>query len=335
MSNLKVVLVGLGNFGSGWYKRLRRHPGVKAVCVVEANAQLRETIDSETPFYSSLKEAIINEHPDIVINVTPPHVHTAINEIAFEHGLPVLCEKPISGDIKDAEYIVGQAELKNIPFMISENYRFFAPVLKVKELLDSGVIGQLSSVHIEFDRYHVVPVPYFSRLSNGLLEDVTIHHFDMIRYFTGQEAVKVFAMNSNPPGSWTNATTIHLSAWMELDGGTVVDYHGSMMAKGKLTEWYGDWRFEGAEGAIVLTSNRVQLMKEGKADEVYTFDGVGNVLSIDEFLTALKEKREPRPSGRDYLKSQSLVHAAAVSSRHGKMVSVEDALIEAEVTTGV
>ncbi|MDQ0877410.1 hypothetical protein QFZ77_006069 [Paenibacillus sp. V4I3] len=62
-----------------------------------------------------------------------------------------------------------------------------------------------------------------------------------------------------------------------------MDYHGSMMAKGKLTEWYGDWRFEGAEGAIVVTSNQVQLMKEGKADEVYTFDGVGNVLSIDEF----------------------------------------------------
>ncbi|NOU85464.1 gfo/Idh/MocA family oxidoreductase [Paenibacillus sp. LMG 31460] len=326
---MKAVLVGLGNFGSGWYKRLRRHAGVDAVCVVEANVQLRETIDPETPFYSSLEDAIISERPDFVINVTPPHIHTSINEIAFAHGLPVLCEKPISNDITDAQYIVGQAELKNIPFMISENYRFFAPVLKAKELLDSGVIGHLSSVHIEFDRYHVVPVPYFGRLANGLLEDVTIHHFDMIRYFTGQEAVKLFAMNSNPPGSWTETTTVHLSAWMELDGGTVVDYHGSMMAKGKLTEWYGDWRFEGADGAIVITSNRVQLMKEGKADEVYTFDGVGNVLSIDEFLTALKEKREPRPNGRDYLKSQSLVHAAAVSSRTGKMLSVEEALREA------
>ncbi|OPH47934.1 hypothetical protein BC351_39275 [Paenibacillus ferrarius] len=325
---MKAVLVGLGNFGLGWYKRLRRHPGVQTVCVVEANVQLRETIDSETPFYLTLEEAIISECPDFVINVTPPHIHTTINEIAFSHGLPVLCEKPISNDITDAQYIVNQAELKNIPFMISENYRFFAPVLKAKELLDRGVIGHLSSVHIEFDRYHVVPVPYFGRLANGLLEDVTIHHFDMIRYFTGQEAVKVFAMNSNPPGSWTDTTTIHLSAWMELDGGTVVDYHGNMMAKGKLTEWYGDWRFEGAEGAIAITSNRVQLMKEGKADEVYTFDGVGNVLSIDEFLAALKEKREPRPSGREYLKSQSLVHAAAVSSRTGKMLSVEAALRE-------
>lgn len=325
---MKVVLVGLGNFGSGWYKRLKRHAGVKEIYVVEANAQLRETIDPETPFYSSLEEAILSERPDFVINVTPPHVHTAINEVAFEHGLPVLCEKPISNDMKDAQYIVGLAEQKNIPFMISENYRFFAPVLKAKELLDSDVIGKLSSVHIEFDRYHVVPVPYFGRLANGLLEDVTIHHFDMIRYFTGQEAVKVLAMNSNPPGSWTETTTIHLTAWMELDGGAIVDYHGSMMAKGKQTEWYGDWRFEGAEGAITITSNRVELKRDGEADQVYAFDGVGSMLSLDEFLAALKEKREPRPSGRDYLKSQSLVHAAAVSTRKGKMISVEEALRE-------
>ncbi|MBD2872297.1 Gfo/Idh/MocA family protein [Paenibacillus arenilitoris] len=329
MSGMKAVLVGLGNFGSGWYKRLRRHAGVQAVCVVEANAQLRETIDPETPFYSSLEDAIISERPDFVINVTPPHIHTAINEIAFAHGLPVLCEKPISNDIKDAQYIVGQAERKHIPFMISENYRFFAPVLKAKELLDSGVIGKMSSVHIEFDRYHVVPVPYFGRLANGLLEDVTIHHFDMIRYFTGQEAVKVFAKNSNPPGSWTESTTIHLTAWMELDGGTVVDYHGNMMAKGKQTEWYGDWRFEGAEGAISITSNRVKLMRDGMPDEVYTFEGVGDLLSLDEFLAALKQQREPKPSGRDYLKSQSLVHAAAVSSRKGITLTVEEALREA------
>lgn len=325
---MKVVLVGLGNFGLGWYKRLKRHAGVKEVCVVEANPQLRETIDPETPFYSSLEEAILNKRPDIVINVTPPHVHTAINEVAFEYGLPVLCEKPISNDMKDAQYIVDLAEQKNIPFMISENYRFFAPVLKAKELLDSSVIGKLSAVHIEFDRYHVVPVPYFGRLANGLLEDVTIHHFDLIRYFTGQEAVKVFAMNSNPPGSWTETTTIHLTAWMELDGGAIVDYHGSMMAKGKQTEWYGDWRFEGADGSITITSNRVELKIDGQADIVHTFDGVGSMLSLDEFLAALMEKREPKPSGRDYLKSQSLVHAAAISSRKGKMLSVDEALRE-------
>ncbi|WP_028611680.1 Gfo/Idh/MocA family protein [Paenibacillus harenae] len=323
---MKAVLVGLGNFGSGWYKRLSAHAGVKSVCVVEANVQLRETIDPETPFYTSLEDAINRESPNFVINVTPPHVHTAINEIAFKHGLPVLCEKPISNDITDAQYIVEQAERRNIPFMISENYRFFAPVLKAKELLDNGAIGSLSSVHIEFDRYHVVPVPYFGRMANGLLEDVTIHHFDMIRYFTGQEAVKVIAMNSNPPGSWSETTTIHLCAWMELECGTVVDYHGNMMAKGKQTEWYGDWRFEGSEGAITITSNRVTLMRDGISDKVYTFDGVGDMLSLDEFLAALKERREPRPSGRDYLKSQSLVHAAAVSSRKGIMLTVEEAL---------
>lgn len=101
-----------------------------------------------------------------------------------------------------------------------------------------------------------------------------------------------------------------------------------VIALRKLTEWYGDWCFEGSDGAIVLTSNQVQLIKEGKDEEMYIFNGVRNVQSINEFLAALIEKREPRPSGTDYLKSLSLVHAAAVSSRTGKALSMEKVLRE-------
>jgi predicted dehydrogenase len=318
---MKAILVGLGNFGSHWYKQLRKHPSVSLIGVVEANPQLKESIDPDMPFYSSLEEAILTERPDFIVNVTPPHVHTRINELAFSHRLPVLCEKPISNELSDAQYIVSQAEKNGIPFMISENYRFFSPVRKVKELLDNGAIGELSSLHIEFARYHEVTVPYFGRLENALLEDVAIHHFDMVRYFTGREAKQVLARNSNPPGSWCTSN-IHMTAWVELEGGTIVDYYGSMMAKGKQTEWYGDWRFEGSKGSITLMGKRVQLTREGHPDEMYEFADMGDVTSIDEFLASLKENREPQPSGKDYLKSQSLVHAAGLSCKLGKVLSV-------------
>jgi predicted dehydrogenase len=314
---MKAVLVGLGNFGSYWYRQLRLR-GLE-VCVVEANIQLKESIDPGVAFYSSLEDAIAEQRPDIVVNVTPPHVHAVINEIAFAHGLPVLCEKPISNDLAEAKDIVEKSELLGVPLMISANYRYHAPARKAKELLDGGVIGSLSSIHIEFYRYHEVAVPYFLKLEHPLLQDVAIHHFDLLRYFTGLNANRVSAHSSNPPGSWCDSN-IHLNAWFELEQGVIANYQGSMMAKDKLTEWYGDWRFEGAEGVLLLGAENVRLIREGKPEEVYPFSGMGEMTSLDEFLAALKGNRQPSPNAREYLKSQTLVYAAVQSTNTGQPV---------------
>lgn len=320
---MKAVLVGLGNFGSYWYGLLKEHARAIELICVDSNSQLKDRIDPFMTYYPSLEEAIGAERPDFVINVTPPHVHTSINEIAFAHGLPVLCEKPISGDLFEARAVVQKAEKLGIPFMISENYRFFAPVRKAKELLDRRQIGELSSVHIEFARNHEVTVPYFAKLKHPLLEDVTIHHFDMVRYFTGREAVAVTARSGNPPGTWL-AANIHLNASMLLEGGTLVDYYGSLAANSKQTEWYGEWRFDGTEGYLILSAGRVELARKGETPEIFEFAHLGDVWSIDEFLAALRERREPRPSGRDYLKSQTLVFAAGKSSDEGRTVRVAE-----------
>lgn len=318
---MKAILVGLGNFGSYWYQQLRLR-GLE-VSVVETNAQLKDRIDKGVAFYGSLEEAIDARLPDFIVNVTPPHIHARINEIAFSHGIPVLCEKPISNEIEEAKGIVAKSELLDVPFMISANYRYQAPVRKAKELLDHGAIGNLSTIHIEFARYHEVAIPYFLKLENPLLQDVAIHHFDLLRHLTGLNAKKVSANSSCPPGSWCD-TNIHLTAWFELETGVIADYTGSMMAKGKLTEWYGDWRFEGSEGTLLLGADSVRVMKEGTPDEVYPFSDMGELNSLDEFLASLKEKRQPRPNGSDYLQSQTLVWAAVISVKSGRIIGLEE-----------
>lgn len=326
---MKAILVGLGNFGFSWYKDLRRHPGISKLSVVESNIQMRDKIDQDVPFFQSMEESISAERPDFVVNVTPPRVHSSINEIAFSYRLPVMCEKPISHSMSNAKYIVAQAEKYSIPFMITENYRFFSAVRKAKEILDRGEIGEISTVKVVFSRYHPVSAPYFLEMENPLLEDIAIHHFDLIRHLTGQEAKTLFAQNSNPPGSWS-ANNIHLNALLEMESGIIVNYNASMMSRGKQTEWYGDWQFEGSKGVLALTSRSVQLSKENSAlqDEIHEFKDFGNFGCIDEFLSSLKENREPRPSGKDYLKSQGLVYVASVSSKAGKMLNVKETLNE-------
>ncbi|MCR8631587.1 Gfo/Idh/MocA family protein [Paenibacillus radicis (ex Xue et al. 2023)] len=318
---MKAVLVGLGNKGYSWYKRIRRdHPHIQ-LAVVEVNAELQARLAGEpVPFYTSVSEAIEKERPDILINVTPPAFHSAVNELAFEHRLPVFCEKPISNNYEESVRIVELASQRNIPFMIAENYRCFPFTRHMKSLLEQGEIGSISTIQIDFCRYHPTDIPYFLALKNPLLEDVTIHHFDLIRYLTGQEAKSIYAFNYCPVGSWLQAN-VNLNFCLEMEDGIVVNYIGSMTEKGHQTGWSGDWRIEGTEGALLLIEDRLFLNK-GEGNIPVDSSGIPDLSCFHHFLEALSEGRNAETCGEDYIKSEALVHFANQSHELQQRVQI-------------
>ncbi|WP_312886696.1 Gfo/Idh/MocA family protein [Paenibacillus foliorum] len=302
-------MVGLGNKGYSWYKRIRRdHPDIQ-LAVVEVNLELQARLAGElVPFYTSVAEAVVKEQPDILINVTPPAFHSVVNELAFEHRIPVFCEKPISNNYMESLRIVELARLGNIPFMVAENYRCFPFIRHMKMLLDQGVIGNIATIQIDFCRYHPTDIPYFLALENPLLEDVTIHHFDLIRYLTGREGKSIYAFNYCPVGSWLKAN-VNLNFCLEMEDSIVVNYIGSMTEKGRQTGWSGDWRIEGTEGALLLIDDQLFLNK-GEGNIPIDSSGIADLSCFHHFLVALKEGRDAETCGEDYIKSEALVYFA-------------------------
>ncbi|RKN79187.1 Gfo/Idh/MocA family protein [Paenibacillus ginsengarvi] len=316
---MKAILVGLGAAGFGWYKRLRDRGLLAAV--VESDASRVSMLEGAAyPFYTSLEEALEREKADFLVNVTPPMAHTAINHMAFDRGLPVLCEKPISFDYGESVQIVRRAVRESIPFMIAENYRRFRHIRKVKQLLDSGAIGAISFIDIRFCRFHHVQRNYTVQV----LDDIGVHHADLLRYLTGAEAKAVQAKLYNPPGGWAEeGAVLNAHAIIEMEGGVVAGYSASIAARGAQTTWSGDWRIEGTEGAIELAGDEIHLTREGRTEIVADFSGVDAADSLSEFVAALREGREAETSGRDYLNTQALVHFITLSARTGARTSVE------------
>ncbi len=317
---MKLVMAGIGNFGSYWYAQLKtRHPRLK-VAVADPDAQKAARLAPGDPYYASVEEALDAERPDFLLNLTPPAVHTRINHLAFDRRLPVLCEKPIAEDWGEALEIVARAEREGIPFMIAENYRRNPQMRKARQLIEQGAIGGIVFIECRFFVNFWEDKAYLLAMPDPLLQDVSIHHLDALRYLSGSEGRRLQARCFNPLGSRYPGNTA-VAAVIELTNGAYATYSGSLSARGAETDWMGCWRIEGSQG-ILHIDRQVYLEKEGRRALVRDRRGIDRRSCLEEFIAALREGRRPETSGADYLKTQALVHFARQSSLYGRSCEI-------------
>jgi predicted dehydrogenase len=320
---MKLIQAGLGSFGMYWYRNLKRHhPGLQVVVVDTDPSAAKRMADASDRFYSDLVEAIEVEKPDFLLNLTPPRVHTAINNLAFDHKLPVLCEKPIAADYQEAAQVVTRALHEGILFMIAENYRRAASMRRVKELINQGVIGSIWSLHCDQTCLFFTDKPYFMQLENAYLVDVIVHHLDLARFLSDREGSWMFAKNYHPQGSY-HPGNLGLELILGMEGGITFSLSGNLATKGAQTDFLGHWRIEGTAGTIFDRNGKIQVVKNGKTLLREDLTHTAAAGPLEDFLQALQTGVTPQTSGADYLKTQCLVHYAEVSSAQEQMVQIE------------
>lgn len=120
---------------------------------------------------------------------------------ALEAGCHVLCEKPISNEIRFAEEMVAKAKEKNLCFGIDLNHRFTPAARLAKRWVDEGRLGHLLFVNMSM--WIMNPnesSPYFQ------LKALHPHTVDVMRYFCGDiEAVQCFATKAPGRKIWSTA----------------------------------------------------------------------------------------------------------------------------------
>ncbi|UKS30948.1 cupin domain-containing protein [Paenibacillus sp. HWE-109] len=307
---MKAVLIGLGGFGSAWYRRMRGvYKDRIELAVVDTNPDKKAVLNGEdVPFYTSVEEAIECERPDIIINVTPRQSHTAINHLALDHKLPIFCEKPIAANYEDAVAVVERAEREGIPLMIAENYRTYPASRKLKQLLSEGAIGDLLTLDCDFYRQRDKDKRDFEDPAS-VLEELNVHHFDLLRYWTGREVGKLYAVKRH-----------QMQIVMDMQMGIQATLRCSTSTFGRQTDWTGDWRIEGTKGTILFVDKQITLTTEAGTIHIADFADAAAPGPFDEFLLSLEQGRPAETSGRDYLKNQALAHYARQSLSEGRPV---------------
>ncbi|MGW0824798.1 Gfo/Idh/MocA family protein [Streptomyces sp. NPDC002845] len=222
---LGIAVIGTGRMGADHVRRIDEViSGARVAAVVDIDAerakQLAADIDGCTA-YNDPVAAMAADDVDAVVIASPGPAHEAALLTAFEHDLPVLCEKPLTPDaasalrVLEAEQKVGH-RLVQVGFM----RRYDAEYMKLKALLDSGQLGRPLMLHNRH-RNATLPVPGFT--SEMLINDAVVHEMDITRWLLDQEITAVTVMKPRPSSNAPEGLQDPQFVIFETDGGALVD----------------------------------------------------------------------------------------------------------------
>jgi len=341
MTPLRLIQVGMGGWGRDWARLLARHGDLaRTVAYIDVQPEMLARLQADNGTaaelcFPSLEAALAAVEADAVLVTAALGGHVPVAIAALEAGTHVLVEKPFAPSLAEARRVVELAAARGLRLMVSQNYRFFPAAQTAAALVREGVLGAVGSASVRFRKYaNTQPrdTHWHYRLRQPLLEDMAIHHFDLMRFVLGQEPRAVSCRAWNP--AWSNfAEPAAAVAAISFDGGAVVDYSGSWVSTGAPTTWAGEWQIECEHGVIAWTgrddsgtaADAVTLRPRGKRPrrmelrELRHWDRAG---SLAAFVAAVGDGVEPPASGRDNLGSLALMFAAVESAVTGQPQTV-------------
>ena len=142
------------------------------------------------------------EKPDVIIVTSVDRTHDQYIIRAMELGCDVITEKPITTDEKKAQSILDAQKKSGRSIRVAFNYRYAPHHSKIRELIASGTIGEVYSVHFEWLLNTEHGADYYRRWhrnkinSGGLLVHKSTHHFDLVNFCLGTHPKTVFAFGA-------------------------------------------------------------------------------------------------------------------------------------------
>ncbi len=333
---MKAILTGLGGRGLYWLDNARRHPDVDIVAFVEPyEGAITRAVEkygvARDTIFASLDEAIANSDADFVLDVTPPAIHPEIAFKAFENGLHVIGEKPLSDNFEVAKKVAAASHAAGLTHMITQNYRFGALPRTSRRVLDDGLIGKPGQCDIKFymnwadlPGSHYVTEPYM------LINDMMVHHFDLMRYVLNEDPISVSAKTWNQPWGWHAGDACH-SITFQFESGLIATHVANGAAVGSRTTYNGDWRIEGPQGSLdwegdkLFHSHLHRAEKEVDHREIKLDETApGDQAMLDEFFAVIRDNRAPECGAQDNLKSLAMVFAAIQSAQEKREVMLSE-----------
>ncbi len=152
------------------------------------------------------KELPEGERMDFVSIVTPNHVHFPPAKMALEHGFHVICDKPLSFNLEEAEALVKLVNDSGLIFALTHNYTGYPMVKQAKMMIKNGALGKIKKVVVEYPQGWLSTLlegteqkqaawrtdPSKSGIA-GAMGDIGTHAENLAEYITGLKIAQVCA----------------------------------------------------------------------------------------------------------------------------------------------
>ncbi len=134
---------------------------------------------------------------EAVAIVTPNHVHYAAAKAFLERGIHVICDKPLTSTLQDAEKLVEVAEKSNALFVLTHNYTGYPMIRQAREMIANGDLGALRVIQVEYAQDWLSEEQDFKQAewrtdparsgAGGSTGDIGTHAFNLAAFVTGLE----------------------------------------------------------------------------------------------------------------------------------------------------
>jgi len=152
LDTLRLAVVGCGTISRLNVPGYLRHERCKVTVLcdpVPERAEVRAREWGISPrIYTSYADVLNDGDVDAVELLTPTHLHPTQVVAGLDAGKHVSCQKPIANTMAEVEEIAAAIQRGKTRFRVTENFLFYPPILKAKQLLDAGAIGEPSLVRI-------------------------------------------------------------------------------------------------------------------------------------------------------------------------------------------
>jgi predicted dehydrogenase len=346
MEKLRVAMVGTGGIARGRHLPcFSKHPNAQIVAVSDVVRDSAEAVAKEYNIpgvYTDYTEMFEKEQIDAAVICTPNKYHAPATISALEHGLHVLCEKPMALDPAEGHAMIAAAKKANKTLSIAFHYRHMGNVRAAHKVVSAGDLGKVYMVRVHALRRRGIPAwgtfVHKHIQGGGAMIDFGVHLLDTALWLMGNpKPVEVCASlsqnlgkqpNVNPWGQWNyQEFTVEdqVAAFVRFDNGASMLLECSWALN--IPESVEQVSLSGTEAGLEVFPLKVNkaahdMLVSWKPDWLPgERDNPGDVQTND-FVTAILEGRSPIVQAEQALQVTEIVDAIYRSAEAGKAIQL-------------
>lgn len=328
---LRVAVIGAGRIGQIHSEAIASHPEATLALVCDPFGSAAADLAARYGARSCLEAAEVFADPEVdaVVIGSPSTFHAEQVLAAAKAGKAVLCEKPVAISAKEGRWLEDElAKIDHQPIMVGFQRRFDPTMRRMRELLAEGAIGELDQVTITSRDPGPPPASYIAQ-SGGIFKDMTIHDFDLARFYMGDVA-EVTAIGQPLLPDVTAAGDVSAAVIMlkASSGAVAVILNNRLCATGY------DQRLElhGNQGSLHMENQRptsllvngahASAAKDPYLDFFLTRYAEAYRNELIAFIESINKGADVSPTVHDGVQALVLAEAAATSMSTGQTVTL-------------
>lgn len=297
---------------------------------------LAEAFVPDAAIYRDHKKMLAEERLDAVTVALPNYLHAPVSIDALNAKCHVLVEKPMAASSAECQKMIDAAKKSKRTLMVNQSQRLFPIHRKAKEVLDSGIIGDILHITAMFghegpDLWSPTGKWFFDKQKArfGAMADLGVHKADLVRYLSGKEVEEISAFYTRLEKKGT--VEDNFVSCLKFTDGTVGTLCASWTVKGMDCNYT---IFHGTKGTLrvneipgaPLVANLVSpqcTIEFEPFPPATTYPGSWGLGVSGAFINACLGRETPFCSGEDGKRSLEVIFAAEKAAQTGRSVKVK------------